>query len=409
MNPSVRPLKSLQLTVLLACVSSIAPLSIDTFLPAMPAIAEGLSVTQIQVQQVLSVYLFCYALMMLFHGSLSDSIGRRPVIIGGLTVFVLSSVGCALASDLSTLIFFRALQGLSGGAGFIVGRAIIRDKVDGTDAQKMMSHVTMLFSLAPAIAPIVGGFLYNAFDWRAIFWFMAIMGGLVLGFSYFYLAETHPKDHRQPFALRSLVFNYWSVMKIREFRLLALAVSFNSAGFFVYIASAPVFLMQHLGLNEQQFGYLFVPLVTGLMLGAFVSGKAAGYYDARQLVNFAYFMMFLGAVSNVLHSYFYPPSLIFSILPMAIYAFGMSIASPSITMTLLDQFPYLRGTCSSLQGFSQTLVISLVAGVVAPLVWVSPLHMALFSLSTLCLAFFFRSLYRYRINRLARLAHPKAS
>ena len=145
------------LALMLAALATLGPFSIDTFLPAMPTIARALGASPVAMQQALTVYLFCYGLMMLWHGGISDALGRKPVIVASTLVFTLASLGCALAQTLPQLLLFRALQGLSGGAGLIVGRAVIRDTLDGPAAQKLMSHVTMLFSLSPAIAPVIGG------------------------------------------------------------------------------------------------------------------------------------------------------------------------------------------------------------------------------------------------------------
>lgn len=145
------------LALLLAGLAMFGPFSIDTIFPAFPQIAAQLGADKVAMQQTISVYLIAYAAMSIVHGPLSDAIGRRRVILGGLAVFTLASVGCALATDLSTLLAFRALQGLSAGVGLIVGRAVVRDVLHGDDAQRLMSQVSMIFGIAPAIAPVIGG------------------------------------------------------------------------------------------------------------------------------------------------------------------------------------------------------------------------------------------------------------
>lgn len=161
------------LAILLAALSTLGPFSIDTFLPAMSAIGQSLAVTPLQMQQALTVYLLSYAVMMLWHGSISDAVGRRPVVLVTTLLFSLASIGCALADSLGQLLLFRALQGFCGGAGLVVGRAIIRDKLDGADAQRLMSQVTMLFSYhrrsrrwwaAGCSAPLAG--IPSSCSWR---------------------------------------------------------------------------------------------------------------------------------------------------------------------------------------------------------------------------------------------------
>src|SRR5690606_20890038 len=168
--PSAVPLR--RLAFLLGGLAMFGPFSIDTIFPAFERIGAELGADKVAMQQTISVYLVAYALMSVVHGPLSDAIGRRKVIIGGLTVFALASVGCALARDLPTLLAFRALQGLSAGVGLIVGRAVIRDVLHGDDAQRLMSQVSMIFGVAPAIAPIIGGWILGWSHWSAIFWFL---------------------------------------------------------------------------------------------------------------------------------------------------------------------------------------------------------------------------------------------
>src|SRR5690606_7811273 len=161
------------LTLLLAGLAMFGPFSIDTIFPAFPQMAAQFGADKVAMQQTISVYLLSYALMSIVHGPLSDALGRRRVILAGLVVFTLASVGCALSGDLPTLLAFRALQGLSAGVGLIVGRAVIRDVLQGDDAQRLMSHVSMIFGIAPAIAPILGGWMLGAGRWPLIFWFLA--------------------------------------------------------------------------------------------------------------------------------------------------------------------------------------------------------------------------------------------
>src|SRR5688500_7137727 len=186
----------------------IGPFCIDTIFPAFLQMGAQLNVGPLAIQQTISVYLIAYAAMSIVHGPLSDAIGRRSVIIGGMVVFTLASVGCALAKDLPTLLMFRAMQGLSAGAGQIVGRAAIRDLFHGDDAQRLMSQVSMLFGIAPAIAPIVGGWILGWGQWPVIFWFLTAFSAVLLLATCFWFPETNPPSARAPLVLRSLLRNY---------------------------------------------------------------------------------------------------------------------------------------------------------------------------------------------------------
>jgi len=195
MTAAVAP-STRRMALLLAGLAMFGPFSIDTIFPAFPQLAQRLAVDEVAVQQTISVYLLFYGLMSLAHGPLSDAWGRKRVILGGLVVFVGASIGCALSTDLSTLLAFRALQGLSAGVGMIVGRAVIRDLYHGHDAQRLMSQVSMIFGIAPAIAPVIGGWILGWSHWSAIFWFLVAFGLVLFCAVWRWLPETHAPDAR---------------------------------------------------------------------------------------------------------------------------------------------------------------------------------------------------------------------
>ena len=238
-----------------------------------------LGADKVAMQQTISVYLVAYALTSLVHGPLSDAIGRRRVILGGLAIFAIASAGCALSRDLTTLLWFRALQGLSAGVGLIVGRAVIRDVLHGDDAQRLMSQVSMIFGIAPAIAPIIGGWILGWSAWPVIFWFLVAFSVVLWCATLFALPETHPKPARLSLRARPLLRNYVAIFLNPRFQRLAAAGTFNFGALFLYIASAPAFVLDLLRLDERSFAWFFVPMIGGMMVGAFVSGRIAGRVD----------------------------------------------------------------------------------------------------------------------------------
>lgn len=345
-------------------------------MPFFPALMVSLGATQVELQQTLSAYLAAFGVMMLLHGPLSDAFGRRPVILGGLAVYLLASIGGALAGSLGFLLFCRTLQGLSVGAGGVVGRVVIRDRIQGPEAQKLLSQVSMIFGLAPAIAPVFGGWLQNWFAWQSVFVFMAIFSGLQLAASYFSLPETLPPEQRSSMKLPVLAYNYSKVLKSKPFWLLSLALSFNFIGFFLYVSSAPTFVIQYLGLTKAQFGWLFIPATTGIILGAYLSGEVAKRFTPVTTISFGYLIMAIATSLNVAYNAFFPPVVPWVILPIMLYTVGMSFATPSITLMTLDLFPSMRGMAASMQGFIQRMVMTFVTAVVAPLVADNGLEMA---------------------------------
>ncbi len=347
----------------------IGPFSIDTMFPAFRQMGAQFGADTLQMQQTVSVYLLAYGVMSLVHGPLSDAIGRRRVILGGLAVFALASVGCALATDLQTFLAFRALQGMSAGVGLIVGRTAIRDLLDGDAAQRMMSKVSMIFSIAPALAPIIGGWILGWERWPAIFWFLVLFAVVLWLATYFGLPETHPPEARFRPSARVLLRSHVYIVMNPRFQRLAAAGGFNFAALFLYIASAPVFVMEHLHLGQDQFGWFFVPTITGMMLGAFVSGRAAGRISGTQSAAIGFAICGIAAVSNVVFNLLASEPLgLWAVLPMAINSLGIAMVFPILTLAILDMYPRQRGAASSLQSFTSLMLQSAVAGIVSPLI-----------------------------------------
>jgi DHA1 family bicyclomycin/chloramphenicol resistance-like MFS transporter len=351
---------------LLAALATLGPFSIDAYLPAFDGIRASLGATPLEIQQTLSGYLFAFGVMFLFHGALSDSFGRRPVILTALLVYTAASLLAALTGSVHGLILWRIVQGLSVGAGMVVGRAMIRDLLEPEDAQRLMSLVTLFFGLAPAVAPIIGGWLFAELGWRSVFWFLAAVGFLLFAVSWWLLPETHPPASRQPFHPVPLLKGYREVGANRRFLMLSLAAGFNFNAFFLYICSAPVFLGTHLGLGPRQYAWLFIPSIAGIMAGAQLSGRSAGKLHWRDTVRFAYGFMAVAAVTNLAYTYAVRPSVPWAMLPIMIFAVGFAMAMPSITLITLELFPKRRGMAASLQGFVSGMVNTLNAGLVSP-------------------------------------------
>jgi DHA1 family bicyclomycin/chloramphenicol resistance-like MFS transporter len=373
------------LAVTLAGLVMLGPFSIDTYLPSFPAIQREFAVTPIEVQQTLTAYLVAFAVMTLFHGALSDSFGRRPVILACLAIYVLGSIGCTFAQSFPQLLFFRGAQGFSAGVGWVVGRAIVRESFPGHDAQRLLSLITMIFGLAPAAAPVIGGWLQGAFGWRAVFAFLTLFGALQLAVCWRALPETLSREKRQPFAPAPLYRTYLRLARNPRLRLLSLAVALNFCGFFLYVAAAPAVIYGLLGLTEHHFPVLFVPGIAGIMVGAFLSHRMAGRVSRQRTVRIGFFVMFGAAAFNVGYHALNPAALPWTVLPYAAYAVGMALAAPSVQLLVLDLFPQNSGTASSLQGFTHAVFTAVTAALVAPLLSGSGLTLALGALGLLTL------------------------
>lgn len=376
------------MAALLAALAMFGPFAIDTMFPAFPAMAVALGVSDLAVQQTLSVYLLAYASMALVHGPLSDRFGRRRIILIGTGAFALASVGCALAPSLGWLLVFRAAQGISAGVGLIVGRAIVRDLYDGADAQRLMSTVTMLFGIAPAIAPIIGGWIFGLAGWQAVFWFLSGFGLLLWLACLLGLPETLGAERRRPLSTAAMVRHYLQMLGDRSFGWMSLAAAFNFAALFLYIAAAPAFVLRHLGLGTMDFGWFFVPTIAGMMAGAFTSGRLAGRASPERSIGLAYGVMLVAGVANVAYAVSGQPFVLpWAVLPISALAFAIAIAFPAITILLLDRYPAHRGAASSLQSFISLVLNALVAGLLVPWLGATPGTLALGGLTMTVLGY----------------------
>jgi DHA1 family bicyclomycin/chloramphenicol resistance-like MFS transporter len=367
------------LAFLLALLGMLGPFSIDTYLPAFAGIGASLGATPVQMQQTLSAYLFGFAAMNLFHGALSDSFGRRPVVLCAMFAFTLASVGCALSESISALVFFRALQGMSAGGGMVVSRAIIRDLFPPADAQRVMSQVTIYFGIAPAIAPLFGGYLLVYAGWHSIFWFLAAIGATLCVVMWRKLPESLHPSQVQPFHVGSLLRGYWQMGSSRRFMALALASGVPFNGMFLYVLSAPVWLGEHLKLAPTQFFWFFILSIGGIMSGAWWSGRLAGKIKPKHQIKYGFTIMAVTSLVNLALNALFPPQAWWAMVPVAIFSFGWALMVPVVTLLVLDLVPERRGMASSVQSFIGAVANGLVAGVISPLVMHSTFTLALAS------------------------------
>ena len=365
------------IALLLAALAALGPFAIDAYLPSFPEMMENLGATQLEMQQTLTAFLLPFAVMTLWHGAISDALGRRRVILVALALFGLASAGGMLATRIEHLWLLRAVQGISAGAGMVVGRAIVRDLFDGAPAQRLMSQITMMFAFAPAVAPLIGGWLQSWFGWRSVFAFLALMTLLLWTACWRLLPETLPPEKRQSLRPGYLGRTYWKVLSSPRFLFVCSALTLNFAGFFLYVLSAPVFLMGHLGLSEREFLWLFGPSMTGLMTGAWISGRLAGKLSPARTIAAGYLAMGSAAALNLIINLTLPPGIPWSVTPIFFYTLGMAIAMPSLTLIALDPYAAQRGLAASCQTFLQAGFNAIVAALIAPALWGSTLSLAL--------------------------------
>lgn len=357
-------------------LSILGPFSNDTLLPNFPFIQSQLQVDAVQMQQTLTVYFIPFAVMMLMHGTLSDTFGRRRVIMLGMGAYALAAIVGAFAQSFETLLIARVLQGLSAGAGVVVGRAIVRDLYADQAAQRALALVTMIFGMAPALAPIVGGWIGHLWGWRSVFVFLSLLGATLCLLTWLWLPETLPAARRVPLSIAAVLRGFVAAARNARFLLLVAAYGFNFAGFFIYIVSAPAFGFRILGIERTEFVWIFGPAITGMIVGSFAAARLAGRLTPAATVVCAYLMMCGWALFNVYYHVHHPATLPISVLPVFGYTVGLGIAMPSLTVQALDLMPHRRGLASSVIGFSQSAFSAVLAGVISHRVYDSALGLA---------------------------------
>ena len=368
--------KNILLIIILACLSMLGAFSTDTYLPSFPSIAAEFRIGLDVVQQTLTVYLLAMAVMTLFHGTLSDAVGRRPIILGGLAFYIAASFGAFFARSFSFLLICRLIQGMFAGVGMVVGRAMIRDRFSGPEAQTVMSYTTVVFGLAPVVAPILGGWLEVVFGWRSVFAFLAIFGFLLLAACTLKLPESLPAGKRSPLHLRTTMKNYLIMATDRRFLLQSLAIALAASALFIYISAAPVFVLQILGLSETSFAWLFIPMITGIMVGSLAAGRVAHFWRPERTICVGFGMMIGAAIVNVVYAASLTVAIPWAVIPIMLCTFGMAFVSPAMTIVTLDLYPARRGMAASLQSAFVMGAFSIYSGLVVPLLFGSALKLA---------------------------------
>lgn len=378
------------LAVLLGGLSMVSPFSIDTFFPAFHAMEKALGVDAWQLQQVITAYMLPFAFASLVHGPLSDAVGRRPVMIWGMSLYALGSIACTIAPNYGSLMAARVLQGATAGVGVVIGRAVIRDLYEGARAQRLMSITTMIFSIAPAVAPIIGGWAHVAFGWRAVFAVMTLCGLIFATSAWWKLPETHPPEARVPFNPRNLAATSATVLRHPEFLMLAIAAAVNFGSLACYIGSAPALVEMHWGKGETDYYLLFLPVICGILTGAVVSTIFSRQINLLMQIRVGLVITFTGALARaVLHTTVDDVPVPVQQALLYLSGIGAQFAFPALTLRMLDLFPAARGTAAAAQSFVALLITAFTMGMVAPhvlphLSWLAWTSWVYASMASLC-------------------------
>lgn len=344
-----RPHSSLSIVIILGLLAMLMPLSIDMYLPALPVIAGQFGVPAGSAQMTLSTYILGFALGQLLYGPMADSIGRKPVILGGTLIFAAAAVACALAQSIDQLITMRFFHGLAAAAASVVINALMRDIYPREEFSRMMSFVMLVTTIAPLLAPMIGGAVLVWFSWHMIFWILAVAGLLVSVMIAFFIHETLPPERRQPFHLRTTVGNFASLFRHKRVLSYMLASGFSFAGMFSFLSAGPFVYIEINHVSPQDFGYYFALNIVFLFLITIINGRFVRRVGALKMFRGGLWVQFVMALWMVITALL---GVGFWSLVVGVAAFVgcVSLVSSNAMAVILDEFPHMAGTASSLAG-----------------------------------------------------------
>ncbi|MEB7605681.1 Bcr/CflA family multidrug efflux MFS transporter [Enterobacter kobei] len=346
---TTRPHSSFKIVFILGLLAMLMPLSIDMYLPALPVISAQFGVPAGSAQMTLSTYILGFALGQLLYGPMADSLGRKPVILGGTLVFAGAAVACALAQTIDHLIFMRFLHGLAAAAASVVINALMRDIYPKEEFSRMMSFVMLVTTIAPLVAPMAGGAVLVWFSWHAIFWLLALAALLASAMIFFFIDETLPAEHRQKFHIRTTIGNFASLFRHKRVLSYMLASGFSFAGMFSFLSAGPFVYIELNHVSPQHFGYYFALNIVFLFVLTIINSRFVRRVGALNMFRAGLWIQFVMAVWLVV-SAFLGVGFWALVIGVAAFVGCVSMISSNAMAVILDEFPHMAGTASSLAG-----------------------------------------------------------
>ncbi|WP_259567659.1 Bcr/CflA family multidrug efflux MFS transporter [Enterobacter sichuanensis] len=346
---TTRPHSSFKIVFILGLLAMLMPLSIDMYLPALPVISAQFGVPAGSAQMTLSTYILGFALGQLFYGPMADSLGRKPVILGGTLVFAVAAVACALAQTIDHLIIMRFFHGLAAAAASVVINALMRDIYPKEEFSRMMSFVMLVTTIAPLVAPMAGGAVLVWFSWHMIFWILALAALLASAMIFFFIDETLPVERRQKFHIRTTIGNFASLFRHKRVLSYMLASGFSFAGMFSFLSAGPFVYIELNHVSPQHFGYYFALNIVFLFIMTIINSRFVRRVGALNMFRAGLWIQFVMAVWLVVSAFL---GVGFWALVVGVAAFVGCVAmvSSNAMAVILDEFPHMAGTASSLAG-----------------------------------------------------------
>ena len=356
-SPVTRPTLTPVLLALLALLSSFTPLSIDMYLPALPVIAVDLHGTAGDIQLTLSAFIIAFGLGQVFYGPAGDRFGRRPVILSGLVVYVAATVGCAFAAEAGQLIVLRLLQGLAACGGVVLSRTMVRDLAEKDQAARAMSLMMACTSIAPMLAPLIGGQVLWYLGWRAIFWVLAGVGVIAFVAAWLRLPETLRPDYRQPLHLGSILRRFGELFRHRAFIGFALTGTFQFSALMSFLSGAPFIFIEKYGVPPRLFGVIFGSMVVFMTMGSLLNARFVPKLGAGRIMRYAAIVPAIAGTTALVLGHIEARYGTIGLWPfllcIAPQIATISLIGPNSTAMALQRYPHMAGTASSLMGVMQ--------------------------------------------------------
>ena len=381
------------LTLLLAMLTALGPLSMDMYLPSLPDISHALAAPAARTQLTISSYLIGFAVGQVAYGPLSDRYGRRPVLLAAITLYLTSTLACTAAQSVDVLIAARLLQGVGGSGAIVLARAIVRDLYSGVRAARELSLMGSISAFAPIVAPMIGGVLQSAFGWRSSFVCMSVGAIVVMLVAVRLLPETLRRRPGGPTSLFSMVRGYGAVARHRGFLIYLGIITISYAGLFAWVSGASVVLQSVYGLSATAFGFTFALGALGYMAGATIATRLVVRLGLDRTIGAGVIVLAAGGLALAAVVAVGIPG-IWLVAAMALYLAGLGLAMPQAMAGALTPFPDRAGTAASLMGLVQQTVAAIVAAVIGGYLGRSAWPMTGVVLAMSCLTFLLWALSR---------------
>ena len=343
---------SFGMILLLGALSAFAPLSIDMYLPALPALERGLAAPAASVKLTLSAFLAGMAIGQAFHGPLSDRFGRKPPLVAGLVLYVLASIGCAVAPNVEVLVALRFLQALGGCAGGVIAQATVRDRVGGQEAARIFSMLMLVMGVAPILAPLLGGWLLVWADWRAVFWVLAGFGLVCLAATAFALDESRPPEKRTTGGVLAALLNYARLLGSGRFIGLMMTSGFSLGGMFAYITASPHLFIEVFGVSPQAYGWLFGLNAAGMIAASQINRALLGRLPVGRVLALGSSINVVAALVLLGMALLDRGGLIGILVPLFVAIASIGLISPNAMASALANEPKHAGSAAALMGVS---------------------------------------------------------